>query len=144
MSVAWPASFHYTTVQRPVSSIQVRCNRSHVRVCQASQYHSTLIIRPSLHSPFSIKQLVNTSPANACFKAVGILGKGWACVIVADDREGSRRSRVAIGRSLLAESGRRMQAHGCQEGRLNTVWEGARWRRCKERGSSAVRGQMCR
>jgi hypothetical protein len=51
---------------------------------QASRYHSTVIIRSSVHSPCLIKKLARTSPANASFIAVGFLGKGSACMVLHD------------------------------------------------------------
>jgi hypothetical protein len=50
--------------------------------CQSNpQYHASVIMRQSVHSPCLIKKLARSSPANICFIALGFLGNGLACMI---------------------------------------------------------------
>lgn len=79
-----------------------------LRIVNLYPYHTILIVGASVHSPCLNKKLASTSPANACFIAVGFLGKSWACMIVAGDCERSNEMKSAIGRNLLAKSGSRM------------------------------------
>ena len=69
----------------PWAEHEVRCIRLQspviVPLRQGSQYHLTLIMRQSVHSPCLIKKLARTSPANICFIALGFLGNGLACMI---------------------------------------------------------------
>lgn len=126
----------------PLQSHAIACNRNLVPARQAAQYLSLAIIRQSLHSLCLIKKLVSTSPANACFFAVDFLGEAWACVIVADDCEYPEGCRRAIGENSLAERGRSRQGRCCQEGRMNTVQEGA-MRRCCRNAVVRRSGAIC-
>jgi hypothetical protein len=69
----------------PPSEHEVHCSRLQSPVIatlrQACIDQPTLIVRQSIHSPCLIKKLARTSPANACFIALGFLGYGLACMI---------------------------------------------------------------
>lgn len=95
---------------RPISSIQVRCNRmqSHA-IATASPPAKLLQYLPSSHhsleSPLIIPdQEAREHKPRQCLLLHGRLpGQSWACVIVAGDCEHLEKLGCAIGRKPLAE-----------------------------------------
>lgn len=125
-------------IHRPVSSIQVRCNRK--RYPRSPSISISTISYHSSGSPLLIldKEAREHKLRQRLLHHGRLSGRGWARVIVAGYCEHLNEFRFIIGRMLLTERRRGKQVRICQE----LLREGA-MRECCGRGSSEVCGRLC-